>query len=75
MKKFIEVVPYDTQWALIFEKEAAPIRQALGGNCLAIHHIGSTSVPGLAAKPKIDRIAVVQDTLLARGQLEAIGIQ
>ena len=75
MKKIIEVVPYDPNWPHIYEKEAALIRQALGGNCLAIHHIGSTSVPGLAAKPKIDIIAVVQDPLLARDQLEKIGIQ
>jgi GrpB-like predicted nucleotidyltransferase (UPF0157 family) len=75
MKKIIEVVPYDPKWPHIYEKEAALIRQALGGNCLAIHHIGSTSVPGLSAKPKIDVIAVVQDPLLARDQLEKIGIQ
>ena len=75
MKKIIEVVPYDPNWPHIYEKEAALIRQALGGNCLAIHHIGSTSVPGLAAKPKIDIIAVVQDPLLARDQLQKIGIQ
>lgn len=74
MKKIIEVVPYDPNWPHIYEKEAALIGQALGGNCLAIHHIGSTAVPGLAAKPKIDIIAVVQDPLLVRDQLEKIGI-
>lgn len=75
MKKIIEVVPYDPNWPHIYEKEAALIGQALGVNCLEIHHIGSTSVPGLAAKPKIDMIAVVQDPLLARDQLQKIGIQ
>lgn len=75
MSKEIQVVPYDPNWPHIFEKEAAGIQQALGGNCLAIHHVGSTSVPGLAAKPKIDIIAVVQAPLLARDQLEKIGIQ
>ena len=74
-RKMIQVVPYDARWPHNFEQEAALIRQALGGNCLAIHHIGSTSVPGLSAKPKIDVIAVVQDPLLARDQLEKIGIQ
>ena len=73
MKKIIEVVPYDPNWPHIYEKEAALIRQALGGNCLAIHHIGSTSVPGLAAKPKIDIIAVVRIWFFDKSQLEAIG--
>jgi GrpB-like predicted nucleotidyltransferase (UPF0157 family) len=59
--KIIQVVPYDPNWPHIFEKEATLIRQALGDNCLVIHHIGSTSVPGLAAKPIIDMIPVVRD--------------
>jgi GrpB-like predicted nucleotidyltransferase (UPF0157 family) len=71
--KIIEVVPYDPNWPHIYEKEAALIRQALGGNCLAIHHIGSTSVPGLAAKPKIDIIAVVRNLFFDKSQIEAIG--
>jgi GrpB-like predicted nucleotidyltransferase (UPF0157 family) len=75
MFKAIQVVPYDPCWPDIFEKEAAFIRQALGDNCWVIHHIGSTSVLGLAAKPKIDMIAVVHDPFLARDQLESIGIQ
>src|SRR3990167_5600049 len=46
-------------WPKIFQDEAAKIKEALGNNCLAIHHIGSTSVPGLAAKPIIDILPVV----------------
>ena len=56
--KSIQVVPYDPTWPQIFLSEAMLIKQALGENALAIHHIGSTSVPELAAKPKIDIIAV-----------------
>jgi GrpB-like predicted nucleotidyltransferase (UPF0157 family)/GNAT superfamily N-acetyltransferase len=73
MKKIIEVVPYDPNWPHIFEKEALLIRQALGDNCIAIHHVGSTSVPGLAAKPKIDIIAVVRNLFFDKSQLEVIG--
>ncbi|MFZ4115509.1 MAG: GNAT family N-acetyltransferase [Chthoniobacterales bacterium] len=57
----IEVVPYNPEWPQLFESEALLIQQVLGDNCLELHHIGSTSVPGLAAKPIIDIIPVVQD--------------
>ncbi|HCJ1102230.1 TPA: GNAT family N-acetyltransferase [Legionella pneumophila] len=74
----IEVVPYDPNWPNIFETEAAKIKQALGNNCIAIHHVGSTSVPGLAAKPIIDIVPVVRD-ILALDQntrvMEALGYE
>lgn len=60
-KRLIEVVPYNPEWPALFEKEAFLIKQVLGNNCIKIHHIGSTSVPGLAAKPVIDMIPVVRD--------------
>jgi len=54
--KKIEVLPYNPLWQEQFEAEAKQIKEALGGICSAIYHVGSTSVPGLAAKPKIDII-------------------
>src|SRR5271170_541544 len=59
--KEIEVVPYNPDWPKLFDAEAAKIKQALGPNCIAIHHIGSTAVPNLAAKPIIDILPVVLD--------------
>jgi GrpB-like predicted nucleotidyltransferase (UPF0157 family)/GNAT superfamily N-acetyltransferase len=59
--RIMEVVPYDLNWPKQFEAEAELLKQALGDNCVAIHHIGSTAVPGLAAKPTIDIIPVVKD--------------
>ena len=59
-RKTIQVVAYDPNWPHVFEKEAGLIKQALGDNCLQVHHIGSTSVPGLAAKEDIDICVVVQ---------------
>jgi GrpB-like predicted nucleotidyltransferase (UPF0157 family)/GNAT superfamily N-acetyltransferase len=73
--KKIEVIPYNPEWPKLFEKEAEVIRQALGNNLVAIHHIGSTSIPGLLAKPKIDIIAAVIDPSTIIPGLEAIGYE
>lgn len=72
MKKKIEVVEYDPEWPAIFEKEKAIIKAALGENCVEVHHVGSTSVPGLIAKPKIDIIAVADDRDKAIAKLEKV---
>lgn len=45
---------YDPAWPEAFEREAERLRAILGDALLAVHHVGSTSVPGLAAKPIID---------------------
>ncbi len=71
--KTIQVVPYDPNWPNIFATEAIQIKKDLGDNCIAIHHIGSTAVPGLAGKPQIDIIAVVRDLFFDTAQLEATG--
>lgn len=70
----ITVVPYDPNWPNIFEAEATCIKKALADNCIALHHVGSTSVPGLAAKPKIDLIAVGRDLFFDKSQLETIRV-
>ena len=57
----VTVVPYNPQWPQLFEEEAKSLRALLGENLVALFHIGSTSVPGLAAKPIIDILPVVQD--------------
>ena len=56
------IVDYDPQWAEVFEREAARIRGALAERALRIEHVGSTSVPGLPAKPIIDIVLVVNDS-------------
>lgn len=57
----IEVRDYDPQWPVLYAREEARIREALGPSALQIEHAGSTSVPGLAAKPIIDIVLVVAD--------------
>ncbi len=60
MRKRVIVVEYDPGWPERFESLAAPIRQALLNLDFEIEHVGSTSVPGLAAKPIIDMTIVLQ---------------
>src|SRR5690348_12843875 len=57
----ITVVPYDPQWPAAFERAAREVKAALGHSLLGIHHIGSTSIPGIHAKPIIDMLAVASD--------------
>ena len=57
----IEVVPYNRDWPTRFQHEAEQIAAILGKEAVAIHHIGSTAVPGLAAKPIIDILVEVRD--------------
>jgi GrpB-like predicted nucleotidyltransferase (UPF0157 family) len=58
----IVLVPYDPEWPAMFEREAATIRGALGDRARLIEHAGSTSVPGLSAKPVIDIVLAVPDS-------------
>ena len=58
----IMLVEYDPAWAGRFEREARRIRAALGTRALLLEHAGSTSVPGLVAKPIIDIVLAVPDS-------------
>jgi GrpB-like predicted nucleotidyltransferase (UPF0157 family) len=76
MAEPIEIVAYDVAWPALFRHEAARFREVLGPVALRIDHIGSTAVPGLAAKPVIDvQIAVASFEPLDafRAPLEALG--
>jgi GrpB-like predicted nucleotidyltransferase (UPF0157 family) len=57
----IVVADHDPSWAARFEQVEARLHAALGATALSVEHIGSTSVPGLAAKPIIDVLVVVAD--------------
>jgi GrpB-like predicted nucleotidyltransferase (UPF0157 family) len=58
----IELVDYDEAWPTRFEREAKRIRVALGVRALLVEHAGSTSVPGIVAKPIIDIVLAVPDS-------------
>lgn len=57
----IVLKPYDENWSILFEREKQRISTILKDKALMIEHIGSTSVPGLIAKPIIDILLVVED--------------
>lgn len=58
----IVLADYDPQWPRLFARERERIRAALGDRVVLLEHVGSTSVPGLAAKPRIDLLLVVPDS-------------
>ena len=57
----IVVLPHDPRWAEMFELEVKVLEPALGGVLISSHHIGSTSIPGIYAKPVIDILLQVVD--------------
>jgi GrpB-like predicted nucleotidyltransferase (UPF0157 family) len=58
----IYLAPYDPAWPSLFTRLAKQIHEALGDAVLLLDHVGSTSVPGLSAKPIIDMVLVVADS-------------
>jgi len=78
MAREIVVLPYDPAWPQSFQTEANKLTPIFGENLKELHHIGSTSVSGLAAKPTIDILASVQDLAQVDAlnpQLEVLGYQ
>jgi GrpB-like predicted nucleotidyltransferase (UPF0157 family) len=57
----IRLVDYDPEWPALFAREEARIRGVLGDRVVRLEHTGSTSVPGLAAKPIVDITMTVPD--------------
>jgi len=74
----IKVIEYDPIWPHLFEDERSLLFQTLGDIVIRIHHIGSTAVPGLAAKPIIDILIEVVDVVALDAlnqNIEAIGYE
>lgn len=63
----IEVVDYRNEWPARYDALEREVRRALGQRARFVEHIGSTSVPDLAAKPIIDMLLTVDDVARARG--------
>jgi len=58
----IRIADYDPEWPEIFLQEAERVRGVLGARVLRLEHVGSTSVPGLAAKPIVDMVLEIVDS-------------
>lgn len=74
----IQMVPHDPQWAVMFVAARELIQAAMGENLVALHHIGSTSVPNIYAKPVIDMLAVVRSIAVldsSEAAIQALGYE
>jgi GrpB-like predicted nucleotidyltransferase (UPF0157 family) len=74
----VKVVAHDPTWSDAIDQEAALISEALGDNVLAIHHIGSTAIPGIYAKPVIDILVEVGDLAVlddGNAEMEALNYE
>jgi GrpB-like predicted nucleotidyltransferase (UPF0157 family) len=67
-----KLVPYDPRWPALFREAEAEIRAAAGDRILCIEHVGSTSVPGLTAKPVLDILVGVADFAAALDLVPAL---
>jgi GrpB-like predicted nucleotidyltransferase (UPF0157 family) len=70
--KPITISPYDPDWAGRYLRVESRIRAALGERALAVEHVGSTAVPGLAAKDRIDIDLIVDDPASEEGYVPAL---
>ncbi len=68
----VEVVPHDPEWRDAFEAETKHVAVALSENVVAIHHIGSTAIPDIYAKPILDLLVEVSDITEVDGQSSAM---
>ncbi|GEN83140.1 hypothetical protein SLU01_14520 [Sporosarcina luteola] len=74
----VEVIPFSERWSVAFDEEAAILKEIFGTEIIEIHHIGSTSIQGLSAKPIIDIMPVMKDITQVNqydGKMAAIGYE
>ena len=78
MTRRVEVVPHNPNWLIAFENESKQVAVALGNNIVAIHHIGSTAIQTIYAKPIIDLLVEVREIARVDDQnsaMQALGYE
>ena len=70
--ELITVVPYNPQWSQLFSHEQQHLQEVLGNTVVDIQHVGSTAVPGLAAKPIVDILVGLRKLSLATEYLAVL---
>ena len=70
-----EVVEYDPNWTVEFEIRRQKLEKILGDQVIATHHIGSTAIPGMTAKPQIDILVVVKDLNSIKGKYDEMSAE
>ncbi len=78
MSNSVRVVPNDPIWKKRFESESHRVLEEFGENGVAVHHIGSTAIPSIVAKPIIDMLGVVRDIELVdkcNAEMERLGYE
>jgi NAD-dependent deacetylase len=73
-QRSVEVIDYDPEWPKLYAEEAARVREALGPAVKEVEHVGSTAVPGLAAKPIIDLTVGLRQLELTPAQIGAMQV-
>jgi len=74
----VELLPHDPEWALRAAEESRALAAAIGPALLAVHHVGSTAIAGIRAKPILDLMPVVSSLAALetrRGEIEALGYE
>lgn len=74
----VRLFDHDPLWAAMARDEGAALAEAIGSNLIEVHHIGSTAIPDIKAKPIIDLMPVVRDMALldsAREEIERLGYE
>src|SRR5690348_3924023 len=68
----VELVPHRAEWPDIAAAESARLKSVLKDNLLTVHHVGSTAIPGIMAKPIVDLMPFVRDLAVLDTQEEAV---